>query len=183
MSLVTSLAKTTASAYSHLRSGGTRLAAVWKRVSPVLRHPVAVGLTTAAITYAVPLMLRSSPAPIETLIKREAALAGGTDPHTQQELDDYGNLFAAGAIVLDYGTKELWQGKPAVVDRIRPLHFVSLDHRPLNIHIDGSDASAESTTTFVQDKPSLVAGNGKEIWHFRKINGTWEIISFYYDLP
>lgn len=53
----------------------------------------------------------------------------------------------------------------------------------LNIHIDGPDASAESNTAFVQDKPVLITGIGKNIWHFRKNNRTWEIISFEYDLP
>jgi hypothetical protein len=183
MSPVTSPSKATASANSHRKSLRKRLAAVWKRIAPILGHPILVSLVTAGITYVIPLLVRPSPAPIEALIKREAALASGAYPHAEKELDDYSKLFAAGAIVLDYRTKDLWQGKTAIVDRIRPLHFITLDHRPVNIHIDGVDASAESNTAFVQDKPVLVTGIGKEIWHFRKDNGTWEIISFEYDLP
>jgi hypothetical protein len=173
----------TKTGHSHKKSAGKWAAALWERIGPTLRHPLLVGPLVAAITYIVPVLLRPSPAPIESLIKREAVLAGSAYPHSDKDLDDYSRLFASSAIVLDYGTKDLWQGRGAIMDRIRPLHFVTLDHRPLNIHIDGTDASAESNTTFVQDKPTLVTGIGKEIWHFRKNNGRWEIISFEYDLP
>lgn len=179
MSAVTLLNK----AGSYARSVGKWAKTAWGRVAPILRYPIVVGPLAALITYVVPIIFRPSPVPIENLIKQEAAIARGVYPHTDKDVDDYGKLFATGAVVLDYRTKELWQGKSAIVDRIRPLHFIALDHQPLNIHIDGVDAYAESNTTFVQDKPSFASGPGKEIWLFRKNSGRWEIISFEYDLP
>ena len=162
----------------------------WERKRPklaiagqILSHPIAVAVITAALTHFGPKLIQPSTAPIEELIKEEAALAGGTYPHPDKGLQDYSKLFAEGAIVLDYGTKNVWQGRTAIIDRLRPLRFVSLEHRPFNIHLDGLEASAESNTMFIQDKPVPVSGVDKDFWRFRKINGKWLITSFEYDLP
>jgi hypothetical protein len=121
---------------------------------------------------------RPSPAPIAELIDREAALAGGAYPHSDKELEDYGKLFASDATMLDCGSGEQWRGRTAIVDRLRTLHFETLNHKSYNISISGLDASAESETTFIMDKPSSKKVYDTELWFFRKINGTWQVIHF-----
>lgn len=122
-------------------------------------------------------------APIDALIKREAELARSF-PHTNDNLRDYGQLFADDALVVDYKTGDRWKGPAEIVNRIRPLHFISLDHTTrYPITMDGQTASAQTDTTFEQSEPVTLHDVGKENWQFRKIGKTWKIASFEFDLP
>ena len=152
---------------------------IWK----VCNQGLVAGPLGALMLYLVQVATRPSTAPIETLIRKEAELAKGNFPHSDNDLTEYAALFADDGIVIDHGRGDLWKGHVAIVDRIIPLHFSLLNHIPRTIQINGSDASAETYTTFTQDKPTIAAGAGKENWQFRKIDGKWKITSFDFDLP
>jgi hypothetical protein len=155
-----------------------------KKVWKFCNHGAVAALLGVLATYAFDVLKRPSIAPIEALMKREAELAGGSYPHPDKELEEYVALFADDAIVLDYRSGDVWKGHTAIIDRLRPLHFATLHHSTSGeIQIDGNDASAQTKTAFMQDKPTIVPGVGKENWQFRKINGHWRILSLQYDLP
>jgi hypothetical protein len=160
-----------------------RLQEYFKKIWVFLGHNLPGGILVGVILLVVQALLRPSPAPIDGLMKKEAILAAGNYPHSEKELEEYAGLFSSDAIVLDYKTGDVWKGRNAIKDRIRPLHFTTLHHTSSQIQIDDADASAQTNTTFMQDKPTLLPGIGREIWQFRKINGAWKIISFEYDLP
>jgi uncharacterized protein (TIGR02246 family) len=115
---------------------------------------------------------------IEQLIAGEAKLAVAHD------LEEYRQLFAPDAWVVEVSEERIWSGQDAIVERLRPLHFRSVVHTPKEVFVteDGSLAFAETTTIFDQEEPEKIKAPGREYWQFRKDDRTWKILSFQYAL-
>jgi len=170
-----------------------RLKAKWKQLRPSIRrflkHPLYTAILGTIVGGLIVLAIQKSyeqppsTTDIEKTIKNEAKFARGFYPDREKDIAEYLKLFADDALVIDFKTGEHWKGHDKIAERIRPLHFTALVHSSWTIKMWRDTASADTYTTFSQDKPTELNAVGKESWQFQKINGTWKVISFEYDLP
>jgi uncharacterized protein (TIGR02246 family) len=141
-------------------------------------------LAGAALQYYVDRLRHPDPTStleFEEPIRQEAAFARGVHSDREKDLEEYSNLFAKDAVVVDFKKAQIWKGQSEIVQRLRDVHFTKLLHvsRQIVIEPDGSSAVAQTDTVFSQDKPTVMTNvQGTESWRFRKIDGKWRIVSF-----
>jgi len=160
---------------------------IWKHDLTIAVIAAVVGAVAGAfLQYYVDRMRHPDPPStleIEERIRQEAAFARGVHSDREKDLEEYGDLFAKDAVVVDFKKAKIWKGQSEIVSRLRDLHFTKLLHvsRQIVIEPDGSSAVAQTDTIFSQDQPStsvLTDVQGTESWRFRKIDGRWRIVSF-----
>jgi hypothetical protein len=102
------------------------------------------------------------------------------------------NLYASNALVIDAagGQKSLettWVGTTNIKERYDALPtFVSLYHNAVNVEVTGGQASATADTVgaYVSKGETItISSNQGEKWGFDRIDDTWQITSFTYNLP